>query len=96
MRRNVSLHEKEHEGTFAEGLAAEDHHAEAGPNRRFSEGLEHRPQNHANEHEGSFAEGLEKRPRHREWEAKRRFSEGLEEEAGAQASDQAIESSHSG
>jgi hypothetical protein len=72
------MHEREHQGTFAEGLETEDDHAESGPNRRFSEGLEG-PPNHRKEHEGSFARGLGEASAPPRTKAKRRFSEGLEE-----------------
>jgi hypothetical protein len=66
----VGQEEHTHEGSFAEGQEAEEHHPERDRRGEFAEGLEE--DEHA--HEGSFAAGQQARERHPEDEPKGRFS----------------------
>ena len=83
MKRDRIEHEKQHEGSFSEGIGVLPRHPEAEPKGRFSRGLEETQDPHKKRHEGSFSGGLEQRPRHPEDERKGRFSTGLEREEGS-------------
>ena len=65
-----------HEGSFAEGVEEEEHHAERDTKGDFAEGEEERE----HKHEGSFAEGGEEEEHHPERNTKGDFAEGIESE----------------
>ena len=68
--------EQEHQGTFAEGQAVEEHHPEDEPDGEFARGQQRRK----HEHESDFAEGQAETERHPETEKPGDFAEGLRQD----------------
>lgn len=67
-------HAHEHQETFAEGQARDEHHPEEGPKGDFAAGQDQKPP----QHEGTFAEGQARDQHHPEHEHHGRYAEGQE------------------